>query len=131
MDYPFNGPAATDTSYYFFETEDLSLFGPLRTLGVPESTIDVLEPPVKDIVDQGYDRRIRRGSPHRRGCSHRLIQWKRPTEPATAVGKAVTQHGGSPRVAAPMKKFVGVGASGEISDCHGKACRARRRLALV
>ena len=25
-----------DTSYYFFETPDLPLFGPLRTLGVPE-----------------------------------------------------------------------------------------------
>ena len=25
-----------DTDYYFFETEDLPLFGPLRTLGVPE-----------------------------------------------------------------------------------------------
>lgn len=47
-----------DTSYYFFETEDLPLFGPLRTLGVPESVIDVVEPSAKAIVDQGYDRSV-------------------------------------------------------------------------
>ena len=33
-----------DTDYYFFETEDLPLFGPLRTLGVPQPVIDVVEP---------------------------------------------------------------------------------------
>ncbi|PXW28726.1 UNVERIFIED_CONTAM: PE-PPE domain-containing protein [Williamsia faeni] len=48
----------SDTSYYFFESQDLPLFGPARTLGVPESQIDVVEPSVKVIVDQGYDRSI-------------------------------------------------------------------------
>jgi PE-PPE domain len=47
-----------DTSYYFFETEDLPLFGPLRTLGVPESLIDVFEPFFRVIVELGYDRTI-------------------------------------------------------------------------
>ena len=47
-----------DTSYYFFETQDLPLFGPLRTLGVPEPVIDVFEPFFKVIVDLGYDRSI-------------------------------------------------------------------------
>ena len=47
-----------DTSYYFFETEDLPLFGPLRTLGVPESLIDVVEPVFRVIVELGYDRSI-------------------------------------------------------------------------
>ena len=37
---------------------DLPLFGPLRTLGVPESLIDVVEPFFKVIVDLGYDRSI-------------------------------------------------------------------------
>ena len=30
--------------YYFFATQDLPLFAPLRTLGVPEPLIDVVEP---------------------------------------------------------------------------------------
>lgn len=47
-----------DTSYYFFETEDLPLFAPLRTLGVPESLIDVVEPFFRVIVELGYDRSI-------------------------------------------------------------------------
>ena len=47
-----------DTSYYYFETEDLPLFGPLRTLGVPERVIDVVEPFFRVIVELGYDRRI-------------------------------------------------------------------------
>jgi hypothetical protein len=45
-----------DTSYYFFENPDLPLFGPLRTLGVPEALIDVVEPFFRAIVKMGYDR---------------------------------------------------------------------------
>jgi len=47
-----------DTSYYFFENPDLPLFGPLRTLGVPESLIDVVEPFFRVLVELGYDRSI-------------------------------------------------------------------------
>jgi hypothetical protein len=47
-----------DTSYYFFPTQDLPLFGPLRTLGVPESLIDVIEPFFRVLVELGYDRSI-------------------------------------------------------------------------
>ena len=47
-----------DSSYYFFETQDLPLFGPLRTLGVPEPLIDVVEPFFRVIVELGYDRSI-------------------------------------------------------------------------
>ena len=47
-----------DTNYYFFETQDLPLFGPLRTLGVPEPLIDVVEPFFRVIVELGYDRSI-------------------------------------------------------------------------
>ena len=45
-------PTATP-SYYFFENPDLPLFGPLRTLGVPESLIDVFEPFFRVIVETG------------------------------------------------------------------------------
>jgi PE-PPE domain/Histidine kinase len=52
-----------DTDYYFFPTEDLPLFGPLRTLGVPESFIDVVEPFFRVLVELGYDRSIPPGEP--------------------------------------------------------------------
>ena len=47
-----------NTDYYFFETQDLPLFGPLRTLGVPEAVIDVFEPFFRVLVELGYDRTI-------------------------------------------------------------------------
>ena len=52
-----------DASYYFFPTEDLPLFAPLRSLGVPESLIDVVEPFFKVIVELGYDRSIKPWEP--------------------------------------------------------------------
>ncbi len=52
-----------DTTYYFFETSDLPLFGPLRTLGVPEPVIDVFEPFVREVVELGYDRSIQPWEP--------------------------------------------------------------------
>lgn len=52
-----------DTSYYFFETQDLPLFGPLRTLGMPESVIDTIEPFFRVIVELGYDRNIKPWEP--------------------------------------------------------------------
>ena len=52
-----------DTTYYFFETQDLPLFGPLRTLGVPEPVIDVVEPFFQEVVELGYDRSIPPGEP--------------------------------------------------------------------
>ena len=59
---PTKSPAYQDsyghTDYYLFETPDLPLFAPLRTLGVPEPVIDVVEPFFKVIVDLGYDRSI-------------------------------------------------------------------------
>lgn len=47
-----------DTSYYFFKTENLPLFAPLRSLGVPEALIDVVEPFFRVLVKLGYDRSI-------------------------------------------------------------------------
>jgi PE-PPE domain len=47
-----------NNDYYFFETNDLPLFGPLRTLGVPEALIDVFEPFFRVLVELGYDRTI-------------------------------------------------------------------------
>jgi PE-PPE domain len=68
-----------DTDYYFFETQDLPLFGPLRTLGVPESVIDVVEPIFQVIVELGYDRSIPPWEP----TPARLIPMH---DPATVAG---------------------------------------------
>jgi PE-PPE domain len=67
-----------DTSYYFFENPDLPLFGPLRTLGVPEPVIDVVEPFFREIVELGYDRSIKPWEP----TPARLIP---PLNPATVA----------------------------------------------
>ena len=75
-----------DTSYYFFETEDLPLFAPLRTLGVPEPVIDVVEPFFKVIVDLGYDRSIKPWEP----TPARLIP---PLNPVTVAGDLVNAIG--------------------------------------
>ncbi|HUO37966.1 MAG TPA: PE-PPE domain-containing protein, partial [Mycobacterium sp.] len=52
-----------DTTYYFFETQDLPLFDPLRSLGVPEPVIDLVEPFFRVLVELGYDRSIPPGEP--------------------------------------------------------------------
>ncbi len=75
-----------DTSYYFFETQDLPLFGPLRTLGVPEPVIDVVEPFFRVIVELGYDRSIPPWEP----TPARLIP---PLDPATVAGDLVDAIG--------------------------------------
>ena len=75
-----------DTDYYFFETEDLPLFAPLRMIGVPEPLIDVVEPVVKVVVELGYDRTIPPGEP----TPARLIP---PLNPATVAADLVNAVG--------------------------------------
>jgi PE-PPE domain len=79
-----------DTDYYFFETDDLPLFGPLRQLGVPEPVIDIFEPVTKEIVELGYDRSIDPGEP----TPARLIPPINPMKVAgdlvNAVGEGIT-----------------------------------------
>jgi len=79
-----------DTSYYFFQTQHLPLFAPLRALGVPESLIDIVEPFFRAIVEMGYDRTIAPWEP----TPARLIP---PLDPAkvtadlvNAVGEGIT-----------------------------------------
>ncbi len=56
-----------DTTYYFFPTENLPLFGPLRTLGVPEPLIDVVEPFFRVWWNWVMTGVLTRGNPPRRG----------------------------------------------------------------
>ena len=75
-----------DTSYYFFQTDDLPLFAPLRIVGVPEPVIDVVEPFFREVVELGYDRSIPPGEP----TPARLIPRH---DPATVAGDLVNAVG--------------------------------------
>ena len=62
------------------------MFAPLRTLGVPEPVIDVVEPFFRVIVELGYDRSIQPWEP----TPARLIP---PLDPATVAGDLVNAVG--------------------------------------
>jgi hypothetical protein len=76
-----------DTSYYFFPTADLPLFAPLRTLGVPASLIDVVEPFFRVLVELGYDRSIPPWEP----TPAQLIPTLNPMTVATDLVNAIGQ----------------------------------------
>ena len=104
-----------DTSYYFFETQDLPLFAPLRTLGVPEPVIDVVEPFFRVLVELGYDRSIPPGEP----TPARLIPPLNPVTVATdlvdAVGEGINNAlalTGSP----PLLKISAAGTGADTND---------------
>jgi PE-PPE domain len=79
-----------DTTYYFFETDDLPLFAPLRSLGVPESLIDIVEPFVKVIVDLGYDRSIPPWEPTPARLIPSLDMATMATDLVNATGEGIT-----------------------------------------
>jgi hypothetical protein len=78
-----------DTSYYFFETQDLPLFSPLRALGVPESLIDVVEPFFRVIVELGYDRSIKPWEPTPARLIPTLDPGKVATDLVNAIGEGI------------------------------------------
>lgn len=46
------------TTFYFVPTTELPLLDPLRSLGVPESWLNIVQPALQVIVEEGYDRSI-------------------------------------------------------------------------
>ena len=78
-----------DSSYYFFPTDDLPLFAPLRQLGVPEGLIDVVEPVFRVLVEMGYDRSIPAWEPTPARLIPTLDPVKVVTDLADAVGEGV------------------------------------------
>jgi hypothetical protein len=52
-----------DTTFYFIPTTELPLLDPLRSLGVPESVLNIFQPALQVIVEAGYDRSIPFGDP--------------------------------------------------------------------
>ena len=78
-----------DTDYYFFQTQDLPLFGPLRTLGVPESLIDVVEPFFRVLVELGYDRSIAPWEPTPARLIPRFDPVKLVADLVAAIGEGI------------------------------------------
>jgi hypothetical protein len=78
-----------DTTYYFFPTQDLPLFGPLRSLGVPQPVIDVVEPFFRVLVELGYDRSIPPGEPTPARLIPRLKPRKVAADLANAIGEGI------------------------------------------
>jgi hypothetical protein len=52
-----------DTTFYFIPTTEVPLLDPLRSLGVPESVLNIFQPALQVIVEAGYDRSIPFGDP--------------------------------------------------------------------
>ena len=52
-----------DTTFYFIPTTELPLLDPLRSLGVPESVLNIFQPALQVVVEAGYDRSITFGDP--------------------------------------------------------------------
>jgi hypothetical protein len=89
-----------DTDYYLFETPDLPLFGPLRTLGVPEPVIDVFEPFFREVVELGYDRSIKPWEPTpARLIPTTLDPAKVATDLVNAIGEGI--NNGAALIGAP------------------------------
>jgi hypothetical protein len=78
-----------DSSYYCFRTADLPLFAPLRTLGVPESVIDVVEPFFRVLVELGYDRSIAPWEPTPARLIPQLDPAKVSTDLVAAIGEGI------------------------------------------
>ena len=91
-----------DTSYYFFPTQDLPLFDPLRQLGVPEPLIDVVEPTFRLLVELGYDRSIPPWQPTPARVIPTLDPGKVTTDLVNAIGEGINNVLGA--FGAPSRK---------------------------
>jgi len=105
-----------DTTYYFFETDDLPLFGPLRALGVPEPVIDVVEPVVKVVVELGYDRSIPPGEP----APARLIPPINPVKVAADLVNAVGEGVNNALALTGSAPLLKIPAPGSSADTNGR-----------
>jgi hypothetical protein len=105
-----------DSSYYFFPTEHLPLFAPLRQSGVPEPLIDVVEPFFRAIVELGYDRSIPPWEP----TPARLIP---PLDPVKVTSDLVSAAGEGINNALAV-----VGSSAPLSNPEPAAVEAVRTV---
>ena len=105
-----------DTTYYFFETQDLPLFDPLRTLGVPEQYIDVVEPFFRVLVELGYDRSIPPWEPTPARLIPTLDPAKVKADLVDAIGEGITNAAALIGAPAPLS-----GPAPAVTADHGAA----------
>ena len=101
-----------DTTYYFFPSEDLPLFAPLRALGVPERVIDVVEPFFREVVELGYDRSIEPWKP----TPARLIPNVDPAKVAGDLVDAIGEGIDNARALVEPQKLLKVPAASTNKD---------------
>lgn len=91
-----------DSSYYFFPSQDLPLFDPLRQLGVPERLIDVVEPFFRVLVELGYDRSIPPWQPTPARLIPQFDPRKVITDLTNAVGEGINNAASLVGLPAPL-----------------------------
>lgn len=110
-----------DSSFYFFETQDLPLFAPLRMLGVPEPLIDIVEPFFRVLVELGYDRSIPPWEPTPARLFPKLDIAEVVTDFGQAIGEgidnAIALIDLPPRVSTPAPA-TGVSGSAEVVEAE-------------
>ena len=104
-----------DTDYYFFPTDDLPLFAPLRSVGVPEPVIDVVEPFFREVVELGYDRSIPPGEP----TPARLIPPINPVKVAADLVNAVGEGVNNALALTGSAPLLKIPAPGSSADTNG------------
>ena len=90
------------------------MFGPLRTLGVPESWIDVVEPFFRVIVELGYDRNIRPWEPTPARLIPTLDPGKVATDLVNAIGEGI--NNAAALIGAPAPLSIPAGATEPDQD---------------
>ena len=105
-----------DTDYYFFETQDLPLFEPLRIAGVPEPVIDTFEPVVRWVVELGYDRSIKPWEPTPARLIPTLDPAKVTADLVNAIGEGITNAAALIGAPAPLS-----GPAPAVTADHGAA----------
>lgn len=82
-----------DTTYYFIPAEHLPLLQPLWDLGVSPEELRMIEPALRERIEEGYDRTIPFGQPTTvlSGTTDSLAAVRAATEPVVAAGSAAVK----------------------------------------
>jgi hypothetical protein len=120
-----------DTSYYLFDNPDLPLFGPLRTLGVPEPVIDVFEPFFKVIVEQGYDRSIKPWEPTPARLIPKFEPAKVTGDLVDAIGEGIDNAGALVKPATSLKLAAASPNTGVEKDAQDVELQTNESVGAV
>lgn len=121
-----------DTTYYFIPAEHLPLLQPLWDLGVSPEELRMIEPALRERIEEGYDRTIPFGQPTTAlsGTSIDLAAVRPEPEPVVAVGNPAAKAAASQSpsgAATPVKATLSRTPSPDRARAaHEKAARESR-----